>query len=289
MTGPVSARVNGERREVAFSLQTPRMHARSLIARATGKVRRLLADRFGRRTVSIEMPVPIVSFTFDDAPRTAFGAGREILKELGARATYFVSLGILDTETEVGTIASVGDLARAVDEGNELGCHTFDHLDAWHASSAAFMASVVRNREELHRILPGARFTTFAYPKSGAKLSIKSALGNTFICCRGGGQATNEASADLNLLKACFVDRRTGVDIEFVRALVDYNAARRGWLILATHDVAADPSPYGCTPEFLDAIVQYASRSGALLLPVGEACERLMSSNSPEPRPDPAG
>src|SRR5262249_19722226 len=95
-----------------------------------------------------------------------------------------------------------------VDEGSELGCHTFDHLEAWHTSSTAFMTSVVRNDEALHRILPGARFTTFAYPKSGAKLSLKSTLGNSFMCCRGGGQATNEDSADLNLLKhalTCFV------------------------------------------------------------------------------------
>jgi peptidoglycan/xylan/chitin deacetylase (PgdA/CDA1 family) len=256
------------------------MHTLSLITRGSGKVRRLLADQFGRRTLSIKTPVPIVSFTFDDAPVTAFREGRAILKQFGARATYYVSLGLLDAETEVGKIASVGDLARAVDEGNELGCHTFDHLDAWHTSSTAFMASVVRNGEALHRILPGARFTTFAYPKSGAKLSLKSELGNTFMCCRGGGQATNAGSADLNLLKACFVDRRTGINTESIRTLLHDNADRRGWLILATHDVAADPSPYGCTPEFLEAIVQYASRSGALLLPVGEACAKLMSSNS---------
>ena len=262
------------------------MHTRSLITRASGKVRRLLADQFGRRTLSIKTPVPIVSFTFDDAPVTAFREGRGILKQFGARATYYVSLGLLDAETEVGKIASVGDLARAVDEGGELGCHTFDHLDPWHTSSAAFMASVARNCQALHRILPGARFTTFAYPKSGAKLSLKLALGITFMCCRGGGQATNADSADLNLLKACFVDRRTGIDTEFIRTLVDYNADRRGWLILATHDVAADPSPYGCTPAFLETIAQYASRSGALLLPVGEACARLMSSSSTEPWPD---
>ncbi len=265
------------------------MHTPSLIARANGKVRRLLADRFGRRTVPVELPVPIISFTFDDAPSTAFSAGGEILKQFGARATYFVSLGILDAETEAGKIASAGELERAVDEGSELGCHTFDHLDAWHVSSTAFMASVVRNREALRRILPHERFTTFAYPKSGATLSIKPALEKTFICCRGGGQTTNEDIADLNLLKACFVDKRTGVDIAFIRSLVDYNAARRGWLILATHDVAAEPSRYGCTPEFLEAIVEYASRSGALLLPVGEACARLLSSNSPVLGPHPTG
>jgi peptidoglycan/xylan/chitin deacetylase (PgdA/CDA1 family) len=232
-------------------------------------------------------PVPIVSFTFDDAPVTAFRTGSEILKQFGARATYFLSLGLLDAETEVGKIASADDLACAVEGGNELGCHTFDHLDAWHTPDTAFIASVVRNREALHRILPGTTFTTFAYPKSGAKLTIKSALGNTFICCRGGGQATNEDSADLNLLKACFVDRRTGVDTEFIRTLLDHNSEQRGWLIFATHDVAANPSPYGCTPEFLEAIAQYATRSGALLLPVGEACAMLRSSDSPTRSPDP--
>lgn len=265
------------------------MHTRSLVSRASGKVRRLLANQFGRRTVSISTPVPIVSFTFDDAPVTAFKAGREILKRFGARATYYVSLGLLDAETEVGRIASVRDLASAVEEGSELGCHTFDHLDAWHTSFPEFMASIARNSEALHRILPDARFTTFAYPKSGAKLSVKLGLGNTFMCCRGGGQATNEDRADLNLLKACFLDRRTGVDIESIRTLLDYNAERRGWLILATHDVAADPSAYGCTPEFLEAIVQYASRSSALLLPVGEACAKLMASRSAEPKPERAG
>jgi hypothetical protein len=177
--------------------------------------------------------------------------------------------------------ASVADLERAVDEGSELGCHTFDHLDAWYTSPTEFMASVARNREALGRILPGAQFTSFAYPKSGAKLSVKSALSEVFLCCRGGGQATNETRADLNLLQACFIDRWTGVDLEFVRELVDYNAARRGWLVFVTHDVTADPSPYGCTPEFLAAAAEYARRSGALLLPVGEACARLVSAKAP--------
>ena len=63
------------------------MHTRSLITRASGKVRRLLADQFGRRTLSIKTPVPIVSFTFDDAPVTAFREGRGILKQFGARAS----------------------------------------------------------------------------------------------------------------------------------------------------------------------------------------------------------
>jgi len=233
--------------------------------------------------MSITTHIPIVSFTFDDAPKSAFVVAREILKEYNVRATYFISLGLLGAETEVGEIASVGDLARALEDGSELGCHTFDHLDAWHVSSTAFMASVARNREALGRILPGATFTTFAYPKTGATLSVKSALGKTFVCCRGGGQAANVDSADLNLVKACFFDKRTNVDAEFIGTLLDYNARRRGWLILATHDVAPDPSPYGCSPKFLEEIVQRASQSGALLLPVGEACAKIIMQAKVDP------
>src|SRR5262249_55246514 len=146
--------------------------------------------------------------------------------------------------------------ARAVEDGSELGCHTFDHLDAWFTPSNAFLASVRRNREALHSALPGARFTTFAYPKSGATLSIKAALGKIFACCRGGGQTANVHCADLNLLNACFLDRRTSVSPEFIRALVDYTAVECGWLIFATHDVGTDPSPFGCTPKFLKDIVE---------------------------------
>jgi len=142
MVGQVSSKVNGECREVAFSLQTPRMHTRSLITRASGKVRRLLADQFGRRMVSIKTPAP-VSFTFDDAPITAFRAGRGILKQFGVRATYSVSLGLLDAETEVGKIASVGDLARASGRGQR----------AWmpHVRSFGSLAHVLNRVHDVSR------------------------------------------------------------------------------------------------------------------------------------------
>jgi peptidoglycan/xylan/chitin deacetylase (PgdA/CDA1 family) len=253
---------------------------RSLIERVVTKGRRILADRSSRHMVSVGTSDPIVSFTFDDAPITAFETGGTILGQIGARATYYVSLGLLDTETEVGPIASAADLARAVEDGHELGCHTFDHLDAWHVTSADYVASVHRNREALRRILPDAAFATFAYPKSGATATVKSALRDVFVSCRGGGQVANLGTTDLKLLKACFLDRRTGIDMAFIRSLVDANTAARGWLIFATHDVTTNPSPYGCTPEFLQDVAQYVSRSGALLLPVSEACSRLQSQTS---------
>ena len=254
--------------------------SRHLIERVQGKVRRLLAEHISRRMVPIKPHAPIISFTFDDAPASAFRLGRKILGDHGARATFFVSLQLLGSLTEVGEIASAGDLELALEAGCELGCHTYNHLDAWRTPTETFMASVYRNKDALQQILPGAQFSSFAYPKSGAKLSVKAPLGRIFACCRGGGQKANVGSADLNLLGACFLDKRTGISLELTQKLIDHNAQQKGWLIFATHDVDQEPSPYGCTPDFLRTIVQYAQLSGGLLLPVKEAHATLLLPSS---------
>lgn len=254
------------------------MEPMTLLRRARGKARRLLAKNFSRRDAEISLAAPIVSFTFDDAPRSAFRTGGDILKEFGARATYFVSLGLLDSETDVGKIASADDLACALEAGDELGCHTYDHCDAWFTSPAAYLASVAKNRNALEGLFPGARFRSFAYPKSGATLSVKPALSRQFRCCRGGGQTFNAGRADMNLLSACFIDRWMNVDIDHVKSLIDANAAQKGWLILATHDIAREPTRYGCTPDFLRAVASHAKRSGAALLSVAQACDALDAS-----------
>src|SRR5262245_5217935 len=62
--------------------------SRQFLERVQRKVRRLLAEHINRRMVPIKPRVPIISFTFDDAPTSAFRLGRKILGDHGARATY---------------------------------------------------------------------------------------------------------------------------------------------------------------------------------------------------------
>lgn len=246
-----------------------------LLLRIKGKYHRTLINLFCRRMVAVNPPTPLISFTFDDAPKTAVTTGGAILAEHGGKATFFVSLGLMGLTTEVGEIASQNDLINAVNDGHELGCHTLDHLDAWYTSRDNYMASVSANQQALAQMRPGLKFSTFAYPKSGATLSVKLPLQKRFVCCRGGGQAANIGMTDLNMLKACFLDKRAKVELAFIKELIDYNAEQRGWLIFATHDVADDPSPYGCTPEFFRQVVDYAAHSGAALVTVKDACEQV--------------
>ena len=97
-----------------------------------------------------------------------------------------------------------------------------------------------------------------------------------FDCCRGGGQAHNAGTLDANMLSAYFLEKDAG-DLARVKRMFEVNARDRGWLILATHDVCDAPTPYGCTPEFFEAVVRQAVGSGAKILPVSEALTMVRS------------
>lgn len=242
-----------------------------LLWRAQAGARRALAARLHRRALTVAPVQPLVSFSFDDAPRSAFLAGGQVLARHGLRGTYYVSLGLLGQPGPSGRLGGLEDLRAAVAAGHELGCHTHDHLDAWEVPAGDFLASVEANARALRHLLPGAHFETFAYPKSGAVAAVKPLLAQRFLACRHGGQRGNAGRVDRDLLAACFLDRQQHADLSFVRHLLEENARTRGWLIFATHDVTPNPSPWGCTPAFLEAVVRHALRTGARVLPVREA------------------
>jgi peptidoglycan/xylan/chitin deacetylase (PgdA/CDA1 family) len=249
-----------------------------MFRRARNKVTRTLASRFARRELRLASDVPLVSFSFDDAPRSALHVGARILQAHGARGTYYLSLGLLGTTSELGPIADRADVERAVANGHELGCHTHDHHDAWTASARTYIESVERNRVALASWLPQQQLRSFAYPKNGATLGVKSSLAARFECCRGGGQTFNAGTADLNLLNACFIDRRASMDLGSLRSLVERNAEQRGWLIFAAHDIGEDSSPFACSPQTLEALLRMSLDTGANVLPVAAACARLRAA-----------
>ena len=102
-------------------------------------------------------------------------------------------------------------------------------------------------------------------------------MAQRFQCCRGGGQKVNVGRADLNQLAAYFLEKSRD-NIQKIKEIIDLNRTVRGWLILATHDISDNPSPYGCTPKCFQEVVQYAAGSGARILPVFKALETLRGS-----------
>lgn len=239
-------------------------------ARIQGRYQRTLARRFFRRPLVMRNTAPLISFTFDDFPRSALHTGGAILKGLGFAGTYYASFGLMGQEAPTGKIFEADDLAELVAQGHELGCHTFHHCHSWDTTTVTFEASIVENRRALERLLPGRVFQAFSYPITCPRPGTKRRTGRHFACSRGGGQTCNLGTADLNHLSAYFLEKDGG-DATPAKKMIDRTVRDGGWLILATHDVSEAPTPFGCRPGYFEEIVRYAAVSGARVLPVIDA------------------
>lgn len=242
----------------------------SLLDRLQGKYRRILSAALCRRPVKMQNTVPLISFTFDDFPRSALEVGGKILNMYGAAGTYYVSLGLLDRDEATGRICSAMDLKEVLAQGHELGCHTFGHCDAWETDSCSFEESLLANRHALRQILPEADFVTMSYPINAPRPDTKRRTGAHFAGCRGGGQCFNVGTVDLNYLRAFFLEQSRDTPT-LIWQMINRNREERGWLIFATHDISIEPTRFGCTPEFFEDVASRAKSSGATVLPVAQA------------------
>ncbi len=251
-------------------------------ARLRGYVQRNAARAVFKRPLAIRSERPLISFTFDDFPRSALLAGGAILNHYGAAGTYYAALSLLGRVNEPsGSTCTLDDLTVALEKGHELGSHTFSHCHSWNTDTAVFEDSIRENSAMLRRLLPAAEFKTFSYPISEPRPLTKRQAGKYFLACRAGGQTLNTGTADLNQLAAFFLEKSRD-RIQAVKDLIDANREARGWIIFATHDVVDDPSPFGCNPKFFEEVVQYAVKSGASILPVASALDVLTGAKPAE-------
>lgn len=236
---------------------------------------RRAARWFERRPYRLQMNSPIISFTFDDFPRTALLNGGAILHEHGFAGTYYTSLGLMGQKAPTGQIFHREDLDTVVRQGHELACHTFDHYDSWETEPSEFEASVLRNQQQLKKLMPGAHFQSLSYPISWPRPKTKRRVAAHYQCARGGGQTFNSGTVDLNYLNAFFIEQ-CREDFDAIQQIIDANVRACGWLIFATHDVSDSPTRFGCTPAFFERVVGCCNRSAINVLSASDAFKRVV-------------
>ena len=250
------------------------MNSSAIWSRPANAWRRRAARWLTRRPFTIPAGGALVSFTFDDFPRSAFLVGGAILEDFGFRGTYYASLGLAGSDSEGGELFHPADLTALLLRGHELGCHTFDHCPSWSTQPARFEASVIRNATELASHSPSARFRTLSYPIDYPRPETKLRVSQRFACCRGGGQTFNTRTVDLNYLASFFLEQsRDRYDV--IQNTLEANNTSGGWLIFSTHEVSENPTRFGCTPTFFRRVVECVAASGVQVLPVFEALKQL--------------
>jgi peptidoglycan/xylan/chitin deacetylase (PgdA/CDA1 family) len=222
----------------------------------------------------VETATPIVSFTFDDFPRSAYRTGGHILEAYGYRGTYYTAMALEDTPGRGDHHYTGDDLIGLVKGGHELGCHTFHHERPRWWSRAWFDEEVVRNASAVAARVPGVCLRHFAYPFGEVTPWRKRLAGAQYATCRGIRPGINAGRVDLNLLRATGL-RGSSEDCRAAAALVDENLKVGGWLIFFTHEVCESPGPYGCSVEAFEGIVKRVSRSGSMVLTISGAARHL--------------
>jgi peptidoglycan/xylan/chitin deacetylase (PgdA/CDA1 family) len=235
------------------------------------KVRRRVVRLASRRPARAP-DGPMISFTFDDVPASATEVGAEILEARGLKGAFYVAAALAGTSGPDGAMADFEALQRLTAAGHEIGCHTYSHLDCGQATACDAVEDVARNADTLVGWgLP--RPSTFAYPFSDVAQATKRALAARFTLLRALHPGLIERGSDLNQTPAIGV---WGSDGEALALRWMERAARRkAWLILCTHDVADDPSPWGCTPEALVRLADAAISAGFDVVTVEDGARRV--------------
>jgi peptidoglycan/xylan/chitin deacetylase (PgdA/CDA1 family) len=213
---------------------------------------------------------PLVSFTFDDVPDSAFEYGADILEDHDIAGTFYIAAGTLG-QADIHWHVIGAEQVRALHErGHEIGCHTFSHVAVERLSAAAMDEECRRNRERLESLCPGIALTNFCYPFGRASLPRKLQLQRRFDTCRSIYEGVNSGTIDLAMLRVIELYDRTLTPRKLDRVLRE-TRSRNGWLIFYTHDVTPAPSRIGCSPEFLGAVIQAVQAEGFECLPVRAA------------------
>jgi len=235
---------------------------------------RRMARWFARRRFSLSAGAPLITFTFDDFPRTALTAGGAILEEAGARGSYFVAMGLESQTIATGRMFSAADLNDLLGRGHELGCHTYHHYPAWETSTADYESSVDRNAVALAELPQAIQAQIHSYPISYPRPASKRRIARRFRGCRAGGQAPNRGTVDLNYLNSFFIEQSVG-DFGAIERVIAENIAQGGWLIFSTHDVTDSHTRFGCSPAFFAKVVRAARNSGAEIKTMSKALDDL--------------
>jgi peptidoglycan/xylan/chitin deacetylase (PgdA/CDA1 family) len=237
------------------------------------RVSNRLARHFRATPLRLSGTGPMVSFTFDDAPKSAATIGAPMIEEFGGRATFYISGSLVSEWSGHWAGIDAEEILGLHRDGHEIACHTYSHRRAIELDAAAMDAEIEQNRRYFAKLDPSIRLENFAYPYGFASIARKKQLGSVFRSSRGILPGVNSGIVDLQFLRATPLINRN-IDTAGVDRVFDEAIATGGWLIFYGHDVAASPSPYGCTPELLRHALQAAARRNMPIVSVTEALRR---------------
>lgn len=230
---------------------------------------RFLARSVPGRRLPLRGGKAVASITFDDVPESAATLGAAILDRHDVRATYYVAAALCGREDRYWRIADRERIRELGDAGHEIGCHTARHVNVQSLRGLDLLRECTISSAMIGEIC-GRAPRNFCYPFGDVGLMQKRLLAGRFETCRTIYEHLNVGSVDPAMLGAYGLFDSV-LDRQRLALLVRRTVARRGWLVLYTHDVAAEPTPMGVTPGFLEEALAVLAEHDVPVMTVAEA------------------
>jgi peptidoglycan/xylan/chitin deacetylase (PgdA/CDA1 family) len=235
----------------------------------------LASEIVGFRNVVMRNKRAVISFSFDDFPRSAVINGARILEKYGVRGTFYAA-GSMCKKVEDGMVYfGPSDLATLTVTGHEIGCHTFSHVSVSKVAAKELDSEIARNASFITENLPGLVMRSFAYPYGDISLCSTRALLRKFDSCRSTRYGLNIGRVDLGLLKAVRLYDPL-IDNTGISALIDKAIANNAWLIFYTHDVDEFRRQFGSTTTLFEGAVRASAASQADVLTIRDAVNVIL-------------
>ncbi|HSZ66280.1 MAG TPA: polysaccharide deacetylase family protein [Xanthobacteraceae bacterium] len=233
------------------------------------------AARYTRsKPLGMRNQAPLVTFTFDDVPDSAYVNGAAVLERHGLRGTFYVASGTCGHKDAYWRVIGADQVRALYDAGHEIGCHTFSHVRVEDLDAQRMDEECAQNLRRLRELCPGIALTNFCYPFGRASLPRKMQLQKRFDSCRGVYQGVNASTADLGMLRTIDLYDRT-LTPDKLRRVLRETRERNGWLIFTTHDVADKPSWIGCSPRLLADTIAAVQAENMQCLPIRDALKAI--------------
>lgn len=207
---------------------------------------------------------PVISFTFDDFPKSALN-GADIVEKHGGRAGFYACTTFLGQRSPVmGEMFDGNTLAELRARGHEIGAHTHTHLDCARARLDKVERDIGENLVALAEAGHTENVSSFAFPYGETTYSAKRWVGEVFSTGRGILPGVNIGECDRAQLRAVELG---GTAMHRRRALAALKTCidSKGWLFFFTHDVSPSPTNYGAPSDLLEELAQRAVEAGAVL------------------------
>ncbi len=234
------------------------------------RVRRRIARHLPTKPFAMRNGSPLVSFTFDDVPDSAYTNGAAVLDEYGIRGTFYIASGICGANDIHWRVIDREQVRALYARGHEIGCHTFSHAAVDELDAREVEEECRRNQTNMQELCPGIEMTNFCYPLGCVSLMRKLQLQKRFDTCRGIFEGVNAGIIDLGLLKVIELYDRT-LSRDKLRHVLRRARHRNGWVIFYVHDVTQQPSFMGCSPALLRATIEAVRAEDMPCLSIREA------------------